>query len=420
MNKRFAKSGLNYKMHHGGLKEGMDAPITVTSYHWFISQLKNGNIKKEEVGFVVADEGHEMQGRERRGQLQEIMNLGINVVGFTATPDHSKRKTLKKFLGHEYCRILVKEAAEQGLISNFRCVFAITETDLSNVKIESDGEYNNEEYVEAISNERRMQSAWEFFKQHLINKKGIFFANRIKAAENLWKYFNQKAEEEGLDARFGFSIGAMDSVDRRREKENWDEGYVKAIFGVRSIAQGVSFDGGDYIVCIDGVFSPILHGQRCGRSLGIDHSRLDRIVEIIEFIDKDTKRGELPITYPQIVQTSEVIRKTNAPTDTQTAMTPYAKAEMMKKMLEQPKKEVEIKVEGLKVIMDAGEVMEIIANRERQFNLSVRNLFGPEELLEQIKTINPKPTSVWYKAYVEDIRNIRNTIGWPISLQHTL
>jgi superfamily II DNA or RNA helicase len=216
--KRLKENGLEVKAHYGKLKQGLDADVVVTTYGWFQRNIKNGRLKKEDLNFVIADEGHLTLGTVTKKIMKDLMLENINILALTASPDYSEKKTLLSLYGYEYCRILIKDAAEQGLIANFKCIFAFTDTDLSDVKFEN-GEYNEDEYIRAISNEKRMQSIWEYWKTYLQDKKGLIFASRVKYAEKLQEFIEKKAKEEGLEAKIGVITGQLNLNEKLEEKE---------------------------------------------------------------------------------------------------------------------------------------------------------------------------------------------------------
>ncbi len=419
---RLHDSGINNSMYYSNIKESLENDVIVTTYDSFRNLInkgkENGGLNKEDIDLLILDEAHEALGKKTREQVSEIKALGTNIIGLSATPEFHEEKSLLGLLDHCYCDISIKEAGEDGLIANFKSIFAFTETDLSEVEFNR-GEYNEDEYLHAIKNEKRTKSIWELYDKYLKfdengrEQKGLVFGNRIEYIEHMHEYFTNRGVPCGM------ITGSTGDEERAYLISEWKKGNIKILFGVQAIAQGISFDGGDFIVCADATFSKVKQGQRCGRSMGVDFENPDRIVKIVEIIDRDTKRNIYPVTFPQIAKASELIRvkvRQDKEKEPETKFVDEDLAELLKTQ----SKTVLPKIEGLRVTIDPKEIMTVVSEQERGYDLAQGKLLEPEKLLEEIKKYPEIDGDKSYDIFVKNPDNKDKVKCWPLALHSYL
>ena len=192
----FCSIGLNPSI----IKSGMDkyyksyAGIQILMLQTYVSRLEKINIEDPDI--IIMDECDYCWKGE---MIKKVFNKYSEafIIGISATIIDDKSFLLPNF-DFYYNEITVKYLQKEGFLSldkhNFRCA----KPDLSNVRMKSTGDFNDEDLDEACNQAYLIEDIIRTYKQKDLGYKGICFAISIKHAENLQKAFNNAGISCGI------------------------------------------------------------------------------------------------------------------------------------------------------------------------------------------------------------------------------
>lgn len=330
--------------------------VTVITYNSLILGIESGAINPEEYGLVILDEAHKALGEKT---IQAIEKFNGIKLGFTATPEYSSQKHVSSILEHEIHSMSIVEGIQEGLINRFKSIFAYTTTDLSAVHIDRNQDYNQKELEKTINNSARNLSAVELYQEMFEGETAVAYCGGVRHASELAKLFNAK----GVSAAV---ISGKTSLEDRKELFNkFHSGEIKVLCNARLLIEGFDEPRASVALNLHPTLSKVDAEQRGGRVLRLDKNNPNKWGFIVDFIDQNSQQPA--ITFPEIAGQSQV-----TPARDQEDNTKRDEREQ-KDLQELPKRDTP-NIEGLRVIVDAEEVLEIAKEGQRMRE----NLIPPE------------------------------------------
>ena len=203
------------------------------------------------------------------GMLKNLLEMypEAKIIGLTATPITDKGYLLPGF-DFYYNEITVKSLQKEGYLSKDKNYIPAV-PDLSNVRIKSTGDYNDEDLDEACNQTYLIDDIIKTFKQKDDGNKGICFAISIKHAENLQKAFNNA----------GISAGIIHSKMKKVHRDYWmneyKKGNIRMLVNVGVLTRGFDDVNIVNLICCRPTASERLYKQIIGRAARLDENGLN-------------------------------------------------------------------------------------------------------------------------------------------------
>jgi len=358
-------------------------PVTITTYLSLIRGLKSGKIKPEEYGAIILDEVHKALGPK---SVEAIKKFDCVKLGFTATPEYSNEKHVGDVLEHEIHSMSIIEAVQEGLISRFKSYLAYTETDFSKVKIKNGDRYDERDVEHTLNNKQRNLSAVQLYKEQFDGMRAVAYCSGIAHAVDLKNLFG----EQGIEAEV---ISGSNTRDERESiLERYKRGEIKVLCNAKLLIEG--FDAPFASVCLNlhPTLSKVSAEQRAGRVLRLDPSNPEKWAHVVDFIDKNAEVS--PITFPEIAQASEGSEEGVIDVDTINKTHPLG---------ERRKYITDLEISGLKVVIDAQEVLRFSMNTaaDRVFQFESEKFIRFDELKNEVFHAGIKTQEEYLSVYKE-------------------
>ncbi len=368
---------------------------TTITYQSLIRGVENGEINPDDYKLLILDEAHKALGEKTLKIIQRFNSIKL---GFTATPEYSKNKRLGDLLEHEIHNISVVEAVQEGLINRFKSVVARTTTDISNVKIKN-GEYDKKELETVVNNHARNLAAVDLYRKSFNNLSTIIYCSGVKHAQDTSDLFRQN----GIQAEV--ISGKTDKEEREIILNKFRDGEIKVLCNAKVLVEGFDEPRASVAFNLQPTLSIVIAEQRAGRVLRLDKNNPEKWGVVVDFIDANAKVP--PIIFAEVAGSSEA---------TEYKVSNAIEKEREKKVIQTTKTnqsdfeqdEFEnlknIKIEGLKVIVDAQEILRIAADqkneREKLFSEFPQDWLPLNQLIEELGVARKTVTD-----YVEQYRN---------------
>lgn len=282
-------------------KKERDKQVTVTTYQSLI--ISCGGVRPEDIDLLILDEVHQSLTDVR---IQAVGRFASPVkLGFTATPEYTQDKRVENLLNNEIHTVTLKEAVETGLLCSFSVYLAQTDADLSSVKIDEDGDYNERELEEAVNIYSRNKSAVELYKKLNSERPGlskaITYCVSIKHAKDVARIFN----EAGIPAKAVWSD--QDPHERRKILEAYNRGDIKILTNVNVLTEG--FDDPQAALCLNlrPTLSKVVAKQRGGRVLRLDPDNPHKHAIVVDYLDRNENKRTLQVTFAQVAEGAQII-----------------------------------------------------------------------------------------------------------------
>jgi superfamily II DNA or RNA helicase len=339
----------------------LERQVTIITYDSLVIGLKVGTVNLDDYKVLILDEAHTSLSELRQEAISRFKNENKLILEFTATDKYSNDKKLTSETIHE---MQIVEAVEVGLLSPFSCVFAQVDTDLSNVSMYKNGEYNEVEFMKVVRKASVNQNCVKFYKKYFDEKVAMVFVANIEQGEDLEDLFNQQ---------YGYGYATSFNGYTKNDEamfRNLKNGKTKIVIGVAKLATG--FDLPEASVCLNlyPTASVVRATQRGGRVLRIDPENSNKHAVIVDFIYEDDRDKAQPVTYPEIAGQSFALQITEENKENASKLAKNSKRKMgqFAKFYENID-DLDIKIAGLGIIENPVEVMRItrnfIKNREQ-------------------------------------------------------
>ena len=251
--------------------------ITLTTYLSFVKNLQKGLINPEQYELLILDEAHEALSGSRREAVKKFGNAVT--LGFTATPEYHEEKAVIHLLEHEIHAMSIREAVEEGMMTPFRNIIVKTNADISNVRINKEGEYIESDLEEVINAGTRNEAALKIYKEFFKDETAIAFCNSIAHAES----FKSLLEENGISAA---TISAYTPEHEREELlARFKRGEIKVLCNAKLLTIGFDEPRASVALNLRPTRSKVHAEQRSGRVLRINPDDPNKVAVVVDFLD---------------------------------------------------------------------------------------------------------------------------------------
>lgn len=329
--------GLDVGTVYSGAKE-YGRQVTITTYDSFVSQVETGKINPADYDCLILDEAH-VSLSEKRVETVQKFDKGIKI-GFTATPEFSKTKKVGDLLETEIHRMSIREAVEENLLCSVSAVIAKTEVDISKVKINKQGDFDDETLEKAINIAGRNKAAVDLYKQNFSGELTVAYCVGIKHAQAASLKFNQ-AGVPSAHISGQMSPKVQESILKR-----FKSGEIKVLCNADLLIAG--FDEQKASVCFNlrPTKSRVVAEQRGGRVLRLNPNNEEKHAYVVDFLDKGIDPGFKPVLFASILEGAHIKSKSR-----RTGKTGKGAEESEGPIID---------VSGLKIITDVEEVMRVV------------------------------------------------------------
>lgn len=338
--------GLDVGKIYSGVKN-FGRKVIVTTYDSLCINIKNGKLRPEDFQLLILDELDRARSPRRRRAIEEFTK-SIKL-GFSATvPTHTFLKEIHK--------MTIKEAVQEGLISPFSVFVAQSDVDLTNVSVDSKGEYDERQLEKAINIAKINQPAVELYQKMFAGQSALTFCSGIEHAQTVSRLF----AKNGIPA--GFISGKMSQKEQRGILSQFRKGEIKVLCSADILTR--AYDEPRASVCLNlrPTFSPVLAEQRGGRVLRKDPDNPQKHAYIVDFLYETKNPKRFPISFAQVAESANITIteddgwKKNSWEAAKKKTIPSGKKE------ETDRKTIDIS--GLKISIDAKEVLRVTRGRE--------------------------------------------------------
>lgn len=280
-----------------------DSPrqINITTYDSLTSNFAAGRVKKGDYDLIILDEAHVGLGGKRAGVIEELKEQSITI-GFTATPEYHADKTLDNLLDEKIHSLDAVAAIKRGILSPVSSVAVKINTDLSRVRISTDGNYDEAELQQAINNQSVNQGAIQVMKTVFTGKQAVAFCGGIQHAEDL----ALAMQSSGLKADFVHG----NDPDREAKLEALKSGKIDILCNADLLIAG--FDCPSVSVCLNlaPTTSKVRAEQRGGRATRLDPNDDAKHAVVVDFIYRDDRAQTAPVLYSDVLGGQVVVTPT--------------------------------------------------------------------------------------------------------------
>jgi superfamily II DNA or RNA helicase len=279
--------------------------INITTYNSMISNFRKGEISKTDFDLIILDEAHYGLGAGSFDVISELKESAL-VIGFTATPEYHVDKSLNSLLDEPIHSLDAVSAIKRGILAPTSAVAVYINADLSNVKISSDGNYNEYDLQRAVNTEAINTAAIQTMQSVFPDKKAIAFCAGIQHAEDL----AQAMVSAGLRADF-----VHGNDPQREEKLNkLKNGDIDILCNADLLIAG--FDCPSVSVCLNlaPTASRVRSEQRGGRAMRLDPTDPDKHAVVVDFIYPDSRAQVQSVIYSDILNGQVVVTPTEEST----------------------------------------------------------------------------------------------------------
>jgi len=357
-----------------GYEKNAENNVTITTYTSFLSSVENNELNIEEVELLILDEVHKALSDRRMDAVRKFENS--IVIGFTATPEYASNKKVSDLLQREIHSVNLIEATELGMTSPFSVYLVETNSDISNIRVSSTGDYSTDELEKAINTEERNEAARLIYEELFKDEKAIAYCTNIQHAEDMTNKFLQ----HGISAET--INGDLTKKQKTEILERFRSGETSVLCNADLLIEG--FDEASCNVCLNlrPTLSPIVAEQRGGRVLRLDPSNPEKHAYIVDFFDLNTREDKRPVSFADVAGGAYAMKKTSV-------------REKNIGTTEDDKEKSSVKVEGINVVVNPTEVMSILRQR-----------INEEIETSETERITPRD--------LKDMYNIPNTTFWKI------
>lgn len=283
-------------------EENFDEQVTIITYHSLVRHLERGarrpeeeDLRPDEIDLLVLDEVHHAIGLKTSWVISQFPNA--IKLGFTATPVYSPTRFVGQIINKEVYNKSIKEAVEEGTLCGFRVWVALTDMDLSGVKVSSLTEdYDPSQLLRVINNTSRNQAAVDLYQENFAGESAVVFCVSVQHAKNVAELF--KSRGIAAEAVYGNMKG------RERVIETFRRGEIQVLCNMQLLTEG--FDAPKASVCINlrPTLSYVVAEQRGGRVLRRDPNNPLKEATIIDFIDKGGDK--MAVSFVEVAEAVKV------------------------------------------------------------------------------------------------------------------
>lgn len=330
------------KIYHAVKEFGRE--VTITTYDSLRINIKNGTLNPADFQLLVLDE-FDRAGPKTTETIQKFTN-SIKL-GFSATlPYYTFLK--------EIHTMSIKEAVEEGLNCGFSVILAKTRVDLTNVPIDSRGEFDEIQLGKTINLVGINQPWVELYQEMFEGKFVLAYCAGIEHAKTLSELF----AKNGIPA--GFISGKNSPNEQREILSQFKNGEIKVLCSADILIRAYDEPKASIAFNIRPTFSPRVAKQRSGRVLRNDPDDSAKHAHIVDAIYETGNTKKLPISFAQIAGSAHITADKEKNDSWETAGRKIIPFKEEKEIIDNK----EIDIFGLKIIIDAEEVLRVVRERE--------------------------------------------------------
>lgn len=331
-------SGLSVTRYYGERKD-LSGQVVVSTYQSFRSLIEASK-DQQRYDLIICDEAHRALTPLTQDNLRAMGEKAV-VVGLTATPDFNESKKVSHHFGELIHEMSIKEAILADILSGIRCVYILTDIDISNVTTMQTGEYNQKELEQALDVAKRNEAALKLLEQtQFRGRSAAVFCLSIEHS----KKFADLANQRGIKA--AHIDGSMSEAEREAIYEAYDSGDITLICSVDLLTEGWDAPRAEVAVNLRPTRSLVVAEQRGGRILRrykTPEGKM-KIGKIFDFLDKDDRRENGPITMVDVLGGAVVLP-------------PSVESEWEGEIGGTP--QFTLDIEGIEVVVDAQQIIEL-------------------------------------------------------------
>ncbi len=249
-------------------------------------------IDPKSYGLIILDEAHHMHGGSTQNSLHNHFEHAA-WLGFTATPDYDEKRQLRTALPDEIHTITTPEAIDLGLIAPYITGVLTTPTDLSHVNIVGKN-YDPSTLDTAINTDVRNHVIAKFAAEMLKDKMTMFNTGSVAHATEL----AEKLRSYGVKALTVY--GGQSPRELQGILKAFHNRDVTALTQAKLLGEGYDEKGIEVVVNVNPSLSYVRQKQRTGRGQRIDSNNPDKVLMVIECIDRRYQRKPVLYGHPEV------------------------------------------------------------------------------------------------------------------------
>lgn len=221
------------------------------------------DLKNLDVSLVIVDEAHLGMSE----QWREIIDIGVPIVGLTATPATGKGKGLGDFYNDLVIGATYEELIQEGFLTPCKVFIPYTvELKRNNgekVKVSNNGEYVQSHIDEVFNRQELIGDAVRTWREHGNDKPTLIYASSVDHSIALSKEFNtQGIPSEHVDAN-------TPQVEREDIYRRFQNGGIQVISNYGVLRVGADFPCAEVVQLMVSMNSLNAYLQTVGRGLRI-------------------------------------------------------------------------------------------------------------------------------------------------------
>lgn len=272
-----------------GEKKEYGRAFTLTTYN---SLAHDTTINSSEVGLVLLLQAHRVLTQKREGVIRRFGRA--LKIGATVAPKYSEEKQLEEILPPLIHKESTKDSSKDGYLSPFTTFTNETDVDVSDIQVNSDGDYDDRELGHAVNKQSLNQAAVDVYKRkRFFNEPAIAYCVDVDHAKNLAAEF----KEAGISA--GVLSGRLSQVEQRKLRRKFREDDIKVLCTTNIVVEEPHA-----VVCLNlrPTLSQVFAELRGGGVLPLDHTNPDKHAYIIDFVPVERRSTKKPVTYAEIIE----------------------------------------------------------------------------------------------------------------------
>ncbi|NDC37672.1 MAG: DEAD/DEAH box helicase, partial [Proteobacteria bacterium] len=277
---------------YNGDSKDLSGAVVIITYDSLVRAMRAGAISAADFGAAIFDESHRALSTLRQEVVAEFQKHCITL-GFTATPEFNEIKSAQNLFGEPYYEMTLREAVGHGLLCPARSVLAVTDVDVSKVRLRGDGSFNEGELERALNKEAFNKGAVKVYQEYFSGRTGVAFCAGVEHAKEVAKQF--AASGVAAAATWG---GDPELDTKLAQLRN---GEIKLLCNARLLIEG--FDDCGISVCLNlaPTTSIVNAEQRGGRVMRLNEHDTLKQAFIVDFLPKKMPDGIAPVTFTEVM-----------------------------------------------------------------------------------------------------------------------
>lgn len=276
-----------------GGKKQRGRHVEVTTYASWLRDLKTGRIDPEAYDLLILDEAH-LALSERRVDAMKQFKRALKL-GFTATPKYSDNKQVGNVLSPLIYDMTQRQGIAEGLLAPLSVYEVRTTTDLSKIKIDFDGDYDEKALAKAVNIESRNEAVVDVYQRKFLGQRTLVFCAGVEHAQKM----AEKFDSLGIPGVHAEVISGQNTIDQQRDiKTRFKEGETSILCSADLLVFGYDEPRIETVIRARPSLSPVLIEQIGGRALTLSSENPKKRASVVDIIDSDN-RG---LRYADIVQ----------------------------------------------------------------------------------------------------------------------